>query len=164
MFQPSDNCQVYDDGGVFVIARAGGVDTTGYGLDNNIIRKVDEKGRKLPEIPESIVAHVLALVHTLHRRVGVEATLALVRDHFHWPSVTRDTRRYVLSCGCRRGKRPSSRRAAMLPERPLEPWDELQIYILKVDTPSLSGIKYVLLEADRASKFPFGFPLETRRR
>ena len=144
---------------------AGGVGTTDYGLDDNdTIRHADEKGKKLPAIPKSMEADALALVHTLHEHAGVGATLALVHDHFHWPSVTRDTRRYVLSCGCRRGKRPSSRRAAMLPERPLEPWDELQIYILKVDTPSLSGVKYVLLEADRASKFPFGFPLEIRRR
>ena len=110
-----------------------------------------------------MIADVLALVHTLHGHEGVGATLALVRDHFHWPTVTRDTRQYVLSCGCRRRKRPNSRRIAVLPGRPLEPWDELQIDILIIDTPSLSGNKYVLLVVDRASKFPFGFPLETKQ-
>ena len=34
--------------------------------------------------------------------------------------------------------------------------------ILNIDTPSLSGNKYVLLVVDRASKFPFGFPLEIK--
>ena len=141
---------------------AEGIDTTGYSLDDDdVIRYADDKGRKLPAIPEAMIADVLALVHTLHGRAGVGATLALVRDHFHWPSATSDTRQYVLSCGCRRRKRQNSRRLAMLPGRPLEPWDELQIDILKLDTPSLSGNKYVLLVVDRASRFPFGFPLAT---
>ena len=118
---------------------------------------------KLPAIPESMIAAVLALVHTLHEHAGVEATLALVRDHFHWPTVIRDTRRYVFSCGCRRYKRPNSTRIALLPGRTLELWDELQMYILKIDTPSLSGNRYVLLVVDRPSKFPFGFPLETKQ-
>ena len=38
----------------------GGIDTTGYGLDDNdVFRYADEKGRKLPAIPESMVADVL---------------------------------------------------------------------------------------------------------
>ena len=32
-----------------------------------------------------------------------------------------------------------------------------------MDTPSRSGNKHVLLIAERASKFPFGFPLETNQ-
>ena len=72
---------------------AEGIDTTGYGLDDDdVIRYTDDRGRKLPAIPEAMVADVLALVHTLHGQTGVEATLALMRDHFHWPSATRDTR------------------------------------------------------------------------
>ena len=51
----------------------------------------------------------------------------------------------------------------MLPGRPLERWDELQIDILKIDAPSFSGNKYTPLIVDRASKFPFGFPLETKQ-
>ena len=145
-------------------AGEGGVDTTSYGLDDEeVVRYTDEQGRKLPAIPESMISDVLALVHTLHGHAGVGSTLALVRDHFHWPTVTRDTRQYVLSCGCRRRKRPNSRRIVLLLGRPLKPWDELQMDILKIDTPSLSGNKYVLLVVDRASKFPFGFPLETKQ-
>ena len=51
----------------------------------------------------------------------------------------------------------------MLPGPPLEPWDELQIDILKSDTRSLSGNKYVLLVVNRASRIPFGFPLATKQ-
>ena len=50
----------------------------------------------------------------------------------------------------------------MLPGRPLEPWDELEIDVLKIDTTLISGNKYILLVVDRASKFLFGFPLATK--
>ena len=46
---------------------------------------------------------------------------------------------------------------------PLEPWEEMQIAILKIDTPSLSGYKYLLPVEDQASKFPIGFPLEAKQ-
>ncbi|CAB1096027.1 unnamed protein product [Ectocarpus sp. CCAP 1310/34] len=62
-----------------------------------------------------------------------------------------------------RRKRPQSKRVAMMPGRPLEPWNELQMDILKIDKPSLTGNNYILLVVDRASKFPFGFPLETKQ-
>ncbi|CAB1118123.1 unnamed protein product [Ectocarpus sp. CCAP 1310/34] len=65
--------------------------------------------------------------------------------------------------GCDRRKRPLSRRVAMVAGRPLEPWDELQMDILKIDTPSQTGNNYILLVVDRASKFPIGFPLETKQ-
>ncbi|CAB1107819.1 unnamed protein product [Ectocarpus sp. CCAP 1310/34] len=47
--------------------------------------------------------------------------------------------------------------------RPLEPWDELHMDILKIDTPSQTSNNHILLVVDRASKFPFGFPLETNQ-
>ena len=130
---------------------------------DDVVRYDDGKGRKLPAIPVAMVADIIALVHTLHGHAGVGATLSLLRDHFHWPTMMKDTRHYVLSCACRRRKRPLSRRVAMMPGRPLEPWDELQMDILKIDTPSQTGNNYILLVVDRASKFPFGFPLETKQ-
>ena len=55
----------------------------------------------------------------------------MVLDHCHCSSLTHDMQQYVISCGCRKRIRPSSRRVTMLPGRPLEQWDELQIGILK---------------------------------
>lgn len=79
------------------------------------------------------------------------------------PHISHDVRQYVLSCGCRRRKRPTGRRVATLPGRPLEPSDELQINILKIDAPSQSGNNYFLLVVDRVSKMCFGFPLENKQ-
>ena len=69
---------------------------------------IDEKGlvwytpdnsKIVLTVPRSIVPELFALVHTLHGHAGVGATLALVRGHFHWPAIARDTPLYVASCG-----------------------------------------------------------------
>lgn len=136
---------------------------TDYCVDEQgIIRFVDSGGKKVIAVPQSMVADVLALVHELHGHVGVGPTLTLVRDCFHWLTLVKDTKQYVLSCGCRRGKKSNSRRVAMMPGRFVEPWDELVIDILAIDTKSDSGNKYVLV-VDKATRFPFGFPLPNKQ-
>ena len=130
--------------------------------DAGVIRVSGAKRKGLMAIPQCMVADILALVHSLQGHAGVGATLSLVRDHFHWPTVVKDTRGHVLSCGCRRRKRAPSRRVPMTSERSVEPWEELVIDLLAVDFPSESGNNYVLLVVDRASRFPFGFPLKSK--
>ena len=51
----------------------------------------------------------------------------------------------------------------MSPGRAVDPWEELEMDLLAIDTTSLTNNKYVLLIVDRASKFPFGFPLPTKQ-
>ncbi|CAN0252998.1 unnamed protein product, partial [Pylaiella littoralis] len=95
--------------------RAGGDKSHGYCLDDIGVLRVEREGKKLPVIPLSMVPDVIALVHLFHGHAGVGATLHLVRRYFFWSHMARDIRHYVLSCGCRRRKRPTSRRVAMLP-------------------------------------------------
>ena len=106
-----------------------------------------------------MVPELLVLVRTLHEHAGVGATLALVRGHFYWPAIARDTRLYVASCGCNRRKRSRIQKIATIPGRAVEPWETLQVDILFIGTTCRKGSKYVLLEVDRASRFPFGFLL-----
>ena len=143
---------------------AGQVDVEGYHVGTDgILRFQKELGKKLLAVPQSMVPEILALVHTLHGHVGVGATIAITRKHFFWHTLAKDARLYVLSCGCNRRKRPNSRRVAMTLGRPLEPWAELQMDILRIDTASKSGNNYVLLVVDRATKFPFAFPLPSKQ-
>ena len=122
----------------------------------------EQDGKKVPVVPQCMVPDVIALVHLFHGDAGVGATMHFVKRYFFWPRTAGDVRQYVLSCSCRRLKRPTSRRVAMLPDRALEPWDELQMDILNIRR-SLSIRQCVrLVVVDRASKFPFGFPLETK--
>ena len=83
-------------------------------------------------VPGVWVADVLALVHCQHGYRGVGRTLPLLRDRFHWPGGCRDAMEYVLPCGCRRRKRTRSQRIAMLTGKFLEPWEGLEVDLLRI--------------------------------
>ena len=73
----------------------------------------------------------------------------------------RDAREYLLSCGCRRRKRSRSQQLAMLPARFLEPWEVLEVDLQKFPNTSEAGNEYLLV-VDKASKFPFAYPLPSK--
>ena len=74
-------------------------------------------------VPQCLVPDLFALVHGQHGHPGVPRTLPLLRDRLHSPGMWRDTRDYVLSCGCRRRKWSRSQRVVMLPATFLGPWE-----------------------------------------
>ena len=113
-------------------------------------------------IPQSLKAGIMALVHTTYGHPGVARTILLVQQHYHWPTMKKDLREYVLSCGCRRRKSSSSHRVAMLPARFLRPWDVLEADVLDIHEKSKSDNRYLLLAIDGTSKFAFAFPLKTK--
>ena len=119
-------------------------------------------GKMVLAVPRCLVPEVLALVHSLHGHAGVASTLALVRERFYWPSIARDTKEYVLSCGCRRRKRSNSQKTAMMPGHPVEPWEVLEMDLLKMGATSLAGNSHLLLVVDKGSKFPFAFPIPSK--
>ena len=51
----------------------------------------------------------------------------------------------------------------MLPGRAIEPWEVLEVDLMRIGTQSLAGNKYLLLVVDKASKFPFAFPLPSKQ-
>ena len=123
----------------------------------------NETIKPILEIPRTLVPELLALIHHLHGHPGVASTLALTREHFYWLTLIRDVREYVLSCGCRRRKRSNSQQLTLLSARAVEPWEVLEVDLLRIGTTSLAGNKYILLAVDKASKFPFAFPTPTKR-
>ena len=72
-------------------------------------------------IPRVMMPGVLALVHSTCGHPGVERTTVIVQRKYNWPTLVKDVREYVLSCGCRRRKRASSQRVGMMPARFLRP-------------------------------------------
>ena len=136
--------------------------------DQNLLRQESERvgllARKtsILAIPHCLEPHLLALVHCQHGQPRVTRTLSLLRDRFYWPGVCRDTRDYVLSCGCRRRKRSRSQRRAMLPTRFLEPEEVLEVNLQRFPNTSHDGIEYLLLMVDKASKFPFAYPVPSK--
>ena len=109
-------------------------------------------------IPRSLVPGIQALFHATYGHRGVARTTELVQRNFHWTSLKRDVRDYVLACGCRRIKRPTRQRVAMLPARFLKFWDVLKMDIHDMRTRPEAGEKYLLVVVDRASKFLFDHP------
>ena len=108
-------------------------------------------------IPRSLVPDILASVHTTYGHPGVARTTELMQRKYHWASLKSDVRDYVLSCGCRRLKRSTTQRVAMLPARFLKPWKVLEMDIRDMGARSEAGNKHPLVTVDRASKFLFAY-------
>ena len=136
-----------------------------YMLDDRDLIWYSRKETREPTlaISRALVPELLALIHHLHGHSGVASTLALTRERFFLPTMVRDVREYVLSCGCRRRKRSNNQQLVLLPARAVEPWKVLEVDLLRIGTTSLAGNEYILLAVDKASKFPFVFPIPTKR-
>ena len=113
-------------------------------------------------IPRSLVPDILVLVHTTYGHPGVARTTELAQRKYHRTSLKGDIRNYVLSCGCRRRKRSTSQRVAMLPARFLQPWEVLEMNIHDMGARLEAGNKHLLIVVDRASKFRFAYPLPNK--
>ena len=113
-------------------------------------------------IPRSLVPGVLTFIHTTYVHPGVARTTELAQRKYHWASLKSDVRDYVLSCGCRRLKRSTSQRVAMLPAPFLKPWEVLEMDIHDMGARSEAGNRHLLVTVDRASKFLFTYPLPNK--
>ena len=51
----------------------------------------------------------------------------------------------------------------MLAGRAIQPWDVLEMDLMSLGVKSLSNNEYLLLVVDKASRFPFGFPLSSKQ-
>ena len=109
-------------------------------------------------------AHRNRVSHSSDRHVcpGVARTTELMQRKYHWTSLKSEARDYVHSCGCRRLKRPTSQRVAMLPARFLKPWEVLEMDIHDMGTRSEAGNRHLLVIVDRASKVLFAYPLPNK--
>ena len=113
-------------------------------------------------IPRYLVPDILAFVHTTYGHPGVARTSELTQRKYHWTSLKSDVQNYVLSCGCRRLKRSTIQRVAMLPARFLKPWEVLEMDIHDMGARSKAGNLHLLVIVDRASKFLFAYPIPNK--
>eukprot|EP00752_Nemacystus_decipiens_P012408 g10995.t1 len=130
--------------------------------DQNLLFHAPRGKLHVIALPRRLIPAALALAHGTFGHPGIARTTIIIADKYHWPSLKKDVRRYVLSCRCRMKKRPSSMQLYMLPARFLKGWDVLKVDMvdMKVETPT--GNRYILVVVDRATKFLFGFPLPTK--
>ena len=113
-------------------------------------------------VPKQLVPGVLALIHGTYGHPGVARTTIHVERKYHWPTLKKDVRTYVLSCKCRRRKRAWSKQLFMMPARLLQPWEVLEMDLQDMKVTSDKGNRYLLVVVDRASKFVSAFPLPAK--
>lgn len=113
-------------------------------------------------VPRVMVPGFLALVHSTFSHPVVVRTTLLVQGRYNWPTLVKDVREYLLSCGCRRKKRANSQRVAMMPAKFLRPWEVLEMDIQDPKQESQGGNRYLLVVVDRARKFLFAYPLPSK--
>ena len=104
----------------------------------------------------------MAVAHSTYGHPGTARTTALVSRWYCWPTLIRDVRGDVLSCGLRRRKRSGSQRVAMLLSRFLRPGEVLKVDIQDMAVKSDAGNKVLLVAVDKASKFSLAFQLPTK--
>ncbi|KAI2666560.1 Transposon Tf2-11 polyprotein [Labeo rohita] len=124
-----------------------------------------------PECPEGKIYVPLALRQTLldtaHRspgsgHPGSQRTLSLVRSRYWWPSMRRDTIRYVQSCSvCAMSTSPRQLPTGKLVPLPIpqRPWSHIGVDFV-TDLPAAEGNTCILVMVDRFSKMCKFFPLK----
>ncbi|KAL0146495.1 hypothetical protein M9458_058126 [Cirrhinus mrigala] len=107
------------------------------------------------------------LIHTTHVSLGTghpgaNYTLSLLSDHFWWPDVARDVRKYVQGCKeCAMSKSPRHLPAGKLLPLPVpnRPWSHLGVDFM-TDPPVSDENTCILVIIDRFSKFCRLIPLK----
>lgn len=120
---------------------AGRAEATDYVLDDNLLLWYAPRGQLYTiAAPQQLAPVVLALTHGAYGHPGVARTIVLIARKYHWPTLKKDVRAFVLSCKCRRRKRAWSKQLAMMPARLLQPWEVLQMDIQDMNVPVATWI------------------------
>ena len=108
-------------------------------------------------VPSVFRDKLLSLAHEDHLsgHFGVKKTLGRLVDHFYWPSVKKDCKRFVNTCHvCQVIGKPNQK----IPKAPLcplpvvsEPFQEVQIDIVGPLPRTKSGNEYILTIIDKMS-------------
>ena len=72
--------------------------------DDNLLWHAPRGRAYAMAVPKQLVPAVLALVHGTYGHPGAARTTILIERRYHWPTLKKDVRAYVLSCKCRRRK------------------------------------------------------------
>ncbi|KAI2646367.1 Transposon Tf2-8 polyprotein [Labeo rohita] len=107
-------------------------------------------------VPRSLRHHLLGTAHGSpgSGHPGSKRTLSLLQNHYWWPSMRRDTIRYVQSCSvCAMSNSPRMLPAGKLVPLPIleRPWSHLGVDFVS-NIPSSEGNTCILVIVDRFSK------------
>ena len=123
--------------------------------------------RKQIMVPSVFRNKLLSLAHEDHLsgHFGVKKTMDKIVEHFYWPKIRKDCKRFVNTCHvCQIVGKPNQK----IPKAPLfplqvvsEPFQEVQIDIVGPLPRTKSGNVYILTIIDRMSNYPEAIPVRS---
>lgn len=120
--------------------------------DNILYRKSAARAQLV--LPTKFHQLVYKELHEEMGHLGVERTLALVRDRFYWPHMQRHVEHYVTKvCSCLKWKRPGKpTRALLVNIVTTYPFEMVSIDFLHLES-CKGGYEYILVVMDHFTRF-----------
>ena len=156
-------------------AAGGKPNSAGVGFfkrDGLLYRKWTPPGRNSKDmeveqlvLPQQCRGTVLTLAHSipLSGHLGKDKTARRILQRFYWPTLYKDVAAYCKSCpSCQKSARMRKQRVPMVPLPIIsEPFSRIAMDILGPLPRSRSGMKYILVICDYATRYPEAIPLKS---
>lgn len=115
-------------------------------------------------IPPELRKEILAAHHDdlLGGHLGFDRTFDRIRERYWWPTVWKDTKNWVTTCGtCQRRKTPRLKKAGMLKPLPPAtlPWERIAIDFIGPWTTTVRGNRFIMVVSDYLTRWPEAFAL-----
>ena len=115
-------------------------------------------------LPQQCRGTILTLVHSipLSGHLGKDKTARHVLQRFYWPTLYKDVATYCKSClSCQKSARMRKQRVPMVPLPIIsEPFSKIAMDIVGPLPRSCSGMRYILVICDYATRYPEAIPLK----
>ena len=121
-------------------------------------------------VPETYCTRLMWLAHEDHLagHFGVSKTVKRLAEHFFWPKMKKDVKRYISSCKVRQVVGKLNQKIPKAPLVPIpsvgEPFQEVIIDIVGPLPRSRGGNEYLLILMDRMSRYPEAMPVRSIKR
>ena len=116
-------------------------------------------------LPQQCRGTILTLAHSipLSGHLGKDKTSRRVLQRFYWPTLYKDVATYCKSCpSCQKSARTRKQRVPMVPLPIIsEPFSRIAMDIVGPLPRSRSGMRYILVICDYATRYPEAIPLKS---
>jgi len=139
--------------------------TSGFGLENQLLFKLENDGRKLLVIPKIMIEQVLKAYHHNDMLIhpSISKLYALLRRRFYWKYMHQDITKWVNACTkCQTNKsnQPTSH-GMLIPIVSRQPFKLVHVDIKGSISKSKHGFKYILVVVDSFTNWVEAFPMKS---
>jgi len=142
-----------------------------YRLKNKLVVFVNPScpSKQRVEVPASMQRRLFDIMHRHFAHRGARPVLKRLGNHFHWPCMSRDIRRWTRSCkDCQRRKKPRPMNAGLTKSLLVNAPGQVFFMDFSGGTQggtlpaSPEGFVYLLIVMDAFTRYVFGVPLKTK--